>query len=88
MVQIVFGLNFTNSILTSKDKIRYFNKYESFYILIVKPNFGCDTKNIYSKVKKFYKPRFNRPSKEMFSINFLKKTTNQLEPIVFPNIQN
>ena len=80
---VVFGLNFTNSILTSKDKIRYFNKYESFYILIVKPNFGCDTKNIYSKVKKFYKPYFNRPSKEMFSINFLKKTTNQLEPIVF-----
>ncbi|MFL2851585.1 MAG: 4-(cytidine 5'-diphospho)-2-C-methyl-D-erythritol kinase [Candidatus Pelagibacter sp.] len=80
---VVLGLNSTNSILTSKNKISYFQNVKKFNVLIVKPNFGCATKEIYSKVKKFYKPKFNKPSKKMLRVNFLKKMTNQLEPIAF-----
>ena len=80
---VALGLNSTNSILTSKNKIRHFKNNEKLNILIIKPNFGCATKDIYSKVKNFYKPKFNKPNKKMFQINFLKKTTNQLESIVF-----
>ena len=80
---VILGLNSTNSILTSKNEIKYFKNSKKFHILIVKPNFGCATEEIYSKVKKFYKPKFNRPNKKMFSINFLRKTNNQLEPIAF-----
>ena len=49
---------------------------KKIYTLIVKPNFGCSTKKIYSKVKKFSKPKFNIASKHMFNIKFLKKMKN------------
>ncbi len=80
---VMLGLNSTNSILTSKNDIRCFKNIKNFNILIVKPNFGCSTKEIYSRVKKFHKAKFNQPSKKMFEINFLKKNENQLESIAF-----
>ena len=54
---VILGLNSTHSILNSKNKIKRFKNYKKFYTLIVKPNFGCSTKKIYSKVRKFSKPK-------------------------------
>ena len=79
---VALGLNSTNSILTSKNEIKYFTNYEKIYMLIVKPNFGCVTKNIYLKVRKFNKTKFNYPNKMMFKLDYLKKLNNSLEPIV------
>ena len=79
---VILGLNCTYSILTSTNKIRYFTNCKKFYTLIVKPNFGCSTKYIYSKVRKFNKSKINQPNKKMFSLNYLKKMSNSLEPIV------
>ena len=56
---------------------------KKIYTLIVKPNFGCSTKDIYSKVRNFDKPKFNKPSKKMFNYNNLINMKNSLEPIVF-----
>ena len=78
---VVLGLNSTNSILNSKNKIKRFVSCRKIYTLIVKPNFGCSTKKIYSKIRKFDKPKLNKPSKRMFNLNNLKKMTNSLEPI-------
>ena len=78
---VVLGLNSTNSILNSKNKIKRFTSCKKIYTLIVKPNFGCSTKKIYSKIRKFDKPKLNKPSKRMFNLNNLKKMTNSLEPI-------
>ncbi len=78
---VILGLKSTNSILTSSNKIKYFRKCEKLYTLIVKPNFGCSTKDIYSKVKKYNKPRLNKPLKKMFNLDYLKKMNNSLEPI-------
>ena len=69
--------------MTAKNKIKHFTKIKKIYVLIVKPNFGCSTKDIYSKVKNFDKPKFNRPSKKMFNYNNLINMKNSLEPIVF-----
>ena len=80
---VILGLNSTNSILNSKNKIRYFDKCNKLYTLIVKPSFGCSTKEIYSKVKKFNKPQLNNPNYKMFNLNYLKKMNNSLEPIAF-----
>jgi len=80
---VILGLNSNNSILTSKNQIKYFKINKKYHVLIVKPNFGCITKEIYSKVRKFSKPKFNRPNKKMFSVDFLKKSSNSLEPIAF-----
>ena len=80
---VIFGLNPTNSILGPNNKIRYFTKCKKFNILIVKPDFGCSTKEIYSRVKKFDKPKLNNPNKKMFDFNYLKRMNNSLEPIAF-----
>ena len=68
--------------MTSKNEIKRFSNYKKIYTLIVKPNFGCSSKNIYSEVRKFNRPKFNRPSKKMFELNYLKKMNNSLESIV------
>ena len=41
--------------------IKKFFKTPKFNILLVRPNFGCSTKKIYSGVKRFGKPQFNVP---------------------------
>ena len=79
---VILGLNPINTILTSKNEIKRFKDSRSFYTLIIKPNFGCSTKKIFSQVKKFNKPKLNLPNKRMFNVNFLFKMTNSLEPIV------
>ena len=80
---VILGLNPTNSILSSNGKIKRFNTKINFHTLIVKPNFGCSTKYIYSKVKRFTKPQFNFPKQSMFKVDYLKNLDNNLEKIAF-----
>ena len=79
---VILGIYSKNLILRSNNLIKIFPIKKKIYTLIVKPNFGCSTKEIYSKVKSFSKPRFNITSKHMFSFKFLKKMKNDLESIV------
>ena len=79
---VKLGLKLSNSILNSNDRIRYFKNCKKINLLIVKPNFGCSTKEIFSKVKKFNNLKYNNPKKKMFDLKYLKKTANSLEPIV------
>ena len=52
--------------MSHNGNIKKYNKKIKFYTLVVKPNFGCSTKYIYSKVKIFSKPQFNSPQSKMF----------------------
>jgi 4-diphosphocytidyl-2-C-methyl-D-erythritol kinase len=78
---VILGLNPTHLVLYSNNKIKFFKNLKKIHTLIVKPNFGCSTKEIYSKVKKINKPKFNNPNKKMFNLEYLKKMSNSLEPI-------
>ena len=69
---VILGMETTNTILTSKNKIKRFKNCKRLYTLIVKPSFGCSTKKIYSDVRKFDKAKFNKPNRKMFNLNFLK----------------
>lgn len=80
---VVLGLEFKNSILNGRNEIKRFKNCKRFYTLIIKPNFGCSTKEIYSKIQKFNNPKLNQPNKRMFDFNYLKKLDNSLEQIVF-----
>ncbi len=80
---VVLGLDSNSTILTSKNKLKKFNISKKNNILIVKPNFGCSTKNIYSLVKKFEKPKLTRPNKRMFDLKFLSNMNNSLESVAF-----
>ncbi len=88
---VMLGLNHKSKILNSRNEIKYFNNVKKIYPLIVKPNFGCSTKDIYSKIRKFDKAKFRKGAKKMFDINFLKDMKNSLETIVFlkyPRLKN
>ena len=78
---VILGIHSNNLILKSNNTIKIFLLKKKTFILIVKPSFGCSTKEIYSKVKKFRKSRFNQPIKGMFNLSFLKKMNNDLELI-------
>ena len=88
---VALGLNSTFTVLKSNNQIKEFKNCKKFYALIVKPSFGCSTKDIYSGVKKFSKPKFSKLSKKMISFDYLKKLDNSLEPISlskFPKLKN
>ena len=66
-----------------ENKIKYFHNYRKLNTLIIKPNFGCSTKDIYSKVRRFDRAKFQKPNKKMFNLDFLIKMNNSLESIAF-----
>ena len=80
---VILGIKPTNTILTSKGKIKKYDKKINLHVLVVKPNFGCSTKYIYSKVLSFSKPQFSSPMEEMFRVSYLKTLNNDLEKIAF-----
>ena len=88
---VILGINPKNTILCANGKIKKFSKNINLYTLVVKPNFGCSTKYIYSKVKSFSKPKFSSPKQSMFKVKYLKTLDNNLETIVFkkyPQLKN
>ena len=80
---VILGINPKNTILCANGKIKKFSKNINLYTLVVKPNFGCSTKYIYSKVKSFSKPKFSSPKQSMFHVKYLKTLDNNLEKIAF-----
>ena len=80
---VILGIKPKSAILSSNSKIKKFLKTPNFNILLVRPNFGCSTKKIYSGVKKFSKSQFNNPKKNMMNLNSLLKYENDLEKVAF-----
>ena len=80
---VILGIKPKSAILSSNSKIKKFLKTPNFNILLVRPNFGCSTKKIYSGVKKFRKSQFNNPKKNMMNLNSLLKYENNLEKVAF-----
>ena len=78
---VILGLKQTNLILSTNGKIKNYDSKLKLHTLVVKPSFGCSTKYIYSKVKKFTKSKFDFPNQSMFNINYLKDQNNDLEKI-------
>ena len=80
---VVLGINPKNSILSSNGKLTKFKKKLGFYVLIVKPNFGCSTKFIYSKVKDYSIAQYNSSKQSLLSKKNIINSSNALEKIVF-----
>lgn len=80
---VILGLNSTYCVLSSNSKVRQFKNCRKLYTLIIKPNFGCSTKFMYSMVKRYDNPKLNNPSKKMLKFNYLKTLNNSLEIVVF-----
>jgi len=80
---VILGIKPKSAILSSNSKIKKFLKTPNFNILLVRPNFGCSTRKIYSGVKRFSKPKFNDPKKNMMNLKSLLKYENDLEKVAF-----
>tara|TARA_B110001452_G_C15188270_1_gene412663 strand:- start:10 stop:855 length:846 start_codon:yes stop_codon:yes gene_type:complete len=80
---VILGVKPSNTILSQNGGIKKYKKDIKFHILVVKPDFGCSTKYIYSKVKIFSKPKFTLPLAKMFEVAYLKTLNNDLEKIAF-----
>jgi 4-diphosphocytidyl-2-C-methyl-D-erythritol kinase len=80
---VILGINHSSAILKSDNVIKRFSNCPKFYTLLVRPNFGCSTKEIYSKVKKITNSKFNNPKKLMFNPEYLTRQENALEVAAF-----
>ena len=88
---VILGIKPINTILLPNGDIKKYSKNIKLYTLVVKPDFGCSTKYIYSQVKSFSKSQFSFPKQKMFEVKYLKTLNNDLEVIVFkkyPEIKN
>ena len=80
---VTLGINQSSVILKSNNIVQKFSKCPKFHIFLVKPNFGCSTKEIYSRVKKITNSKFNNPKKSMFNAEYLLRQENALEGAAF-----
>ena len=80
---VILGIDRASTILKSNNVIKKFSKCPKFYTLLIKPNFGCSTKEIYSEVKIITNSKFNNPKKSMFNHEYLLKQENALEKVAF-----
>ena len=78
---VILGVKPSSAILLSNGDIKKYKNKIKFHILITKPNFGCSTKYIYSKVNSFSKPEFNPPKLKLFEAKYLKNLDNDLEKV-------
>ena len=78
---VILGIKPSLAILLSNGDIKKFKNKIKFHILVTKPNFGCSTKYIYSKVNSFSKPQFNPPKQKLFEVKYLKNLDNDLEKV-------
>ena len=69
---VILGIKPANTVLLPNGDIKKYNNEIKFYTLVVKPDFGCSTKYIYSKVKSFSKSQFSPPKKKCLMWNILK----------------
>ena len=80
---VILGLEPKNTILSSNGNLTKTKKKLGFYVLVIKPNFGCSTKFIYSKVRSFSKPRYNKARISLLSRTNIVNSNNDLEKIAF-----
>ena len=87
---VILGTIKSSCVLISNGKIKKFYDTPKYYSILVKPNFGCPTKNIYSAVHQYTKPKYSKPKKNMFRANYLIDQQNALETIAlkkYPKLQ-
>ena len=88
---VPLGMNLKNTVMSKTGKLTVKEKKIGLYTLIVKPNFGCSTKIIYSKNKEQTKPKYNNPKSSLFTIKNITNSKNDLEKAAFklnPKLKN
>ena len=80
---VKLGLDNKNKVLYSNGKLETKSKKKRLFVIIVKPNFGCSTKEIYKGVKKYSPKKLIKNKKNYFNLVNITKLQNDLEGVVF-----
>ena len=80
---VILGMPNKTSILNGSGKLKSFNKKINLFTLLIKPNFGCSTKEIYKEVNSFSRPVFKKNQRVNLNYKFLFNLKNDLELIAF-----
>ena len=80
---VILGIDQKNLVLAYKNKLKKIKKNLKIFTLLIKPNFGCSTKNIYAQVRNYSKPQFFKIKSKNINFNTLSKMKNDLEVISF-----
>ncbi len=78
---VILGTIASSCVLSSNGRIKKIYDTPKYYSTLVKPDFGCSSKKIYSVVRKYTKPKYIRPKKNMFGVKYLTNQQNALEKI-------
>ena len=77
------GLDNKNKILHSNGNLEVSSRKMRLFVIIVKPNFGCSTKEIYKGVKKYSQKKLKTGKRNYFSLIKILKLQNDLEKVAF-----
>jgi len=79
---VFLGLDPKNLILINNTSIKKYNRKIGLYAVLIKPQIGCSTKEIYKKVNNFSKNKI-KISNSVFNIEELQISQNDLEKPAF-----
>ena len=80
---VILGMQNKALILYGNGKLKFLNKKINLFTILIKPNFGCSTKEIYKEVHGFSGPFFKKNKRVNLNFNFLLNLKNDLELIAF-----
>tara|TARA_B100000401_G_scaffold426189_1_gene356553 strand:- start:6 stop:854 length:849 start_codon:yes stop_codon:yes gene_type:complete len=80
---VQLGLDYKNKVLYSGGDLKSSLKKLRFFLIVIKPNFGCSTKKIYQGVKGYSKKKMKNNKKDYFNLSNITKSQNDLEKVVF-----
>ena len=80
---VKLGLDYKNKILYSNGKLETSSEKQRLFVIIIKPNFGCPTKEIYKGIKKYSPKKLKLDKKNYFKFINILKLRNDLEKVAF-----
>ena len=80
---VELGLDYKSKILYSNGKLKKLSRNKQFFIIIVKPKFGCSTRKIYKGLKKYSFAKIKKNKKNYFNVLNILKLNNDLERVAF-----
>ena len=82
-LDVQLGINNKNKILYSNGKLVTSIKKIRLFVIIIKPKFGCSTKEIYRSVRSYSSKKLTIYKKDHFNFINILKLRNDLEKVVF-----
>ena len=80
---VELGLNFKNKILYSNGELVTIPRKLGLFVLVVRPNFGCATNEIYKNVKNYSSKKLSKNNQILFNLTNILELENDLEKIAF-----